>query len=450
MSAPLPSIPAYATQGMPQNIELEKCLVSSVMQDEDVLADVIEIVPDSEMLFHAGAREIYRAVLEMNAKGEARDLQLITQYLYINGRIKDAGGMEGVAEIFACSPTKVHARYYAVKVRDTWMLRRLIYLGTDLARNASEFAGDANDIRADHEREIFALGDVGHESKVESSAQISHQVMDLIDAYGRNEKLGISFGFIDVDNIFCGMEPKSVTVLAGRPGGGKSKLAGNVIVNAAQNGVPVMLYSLEMTNREIGLRIACSLSSIDHFRLVHNQLTPKERIRLNDACNELGKLPIHWQDTPGMRPSELLASLRRMKRKHNIQLAVIDHMLLMQPDNRSHRSRNDEVGEISRMLKLAAKEVDIPILALCQMNRSVEGRSDDTPRLSDLRDSGNIEQDADNVIFLHRKAVGDGLSQPDTVDLHIAKQRNGPQGKVTLLDRANCYRFENWHRGLPQ
>lgn len=445
MTARLPNAAKSVAKILPNDADLEKRLVSSVLQDRDTLADVIEILPDSDAFYHAGPKLIYQSILEMNGKGEPIDLTLVTQHLYQSGRIKDVGGPAGVAEVFSLSPTRANAIHYAKRILDLWTLRRMVYLGSDMARDAMEQSGgEPAEIRAKFEQELFALNEVALDCKPMTSVQISHQVMDLIDRYNNGQKVGLPFGFIDIDKIFCGMSPKSLTVLAGRPSGGKSKLAGNVIVSAAQSGIPVMLYSLEMTNEEIGLRIACALGSIDHYRLVHKMLTWEEQKRLNDACNELGKLPIHWQDKPGMRPSELRASLRRMKRRHGIQLAVLDHMLLMQPDKRSHKTRNDEVGEISRMLKLAAKEANIPILALCQMNRSVEGRSDETPRLSDLRDSGNIEQDADNVIFLHRKLAKDGELPQTTVDIFIAKQRNGPPGKATLFDRAECYRFENY------
>ena len=222
------------------------------------------------------------------------------------------------------------------------------------------------------------------------------------------------------------------------------------MTNLAQDGKAVLLFNLEMSNRETGLRIACAIANVDHYRLTHSLLTDGEKTRLNDACIQLGSLPIHWLDKPSLKPLELRSTLRRMKRRHGIELAVVDHILLMQPDAKNHRTRNDEVGEISRMVKLAAKESGVAILGLTQMNRAIEGRGDDPPRLSDLRDSGNIEQDADSVMFLHRKPHGEGEPRPTTVDIYIAKQRNGPQGKATLFDRENCFRFENFHRGFPQ
>lgn len=440
-----------ATKVPPHDANLEKCLVSSAMHDRDTLADAREIIPSEDMLYHAGARVIYGALLEMDSQGLAIDLQLVSSHLYQSGKLEQIGGYPGLEDVFRESPTRANAVFYARKVRDLWVLRQMAMIGTDMSRDAMEMAGgEPAEIRAKYEQELFSLGEVGIDGKPVTSVQVSHSLMDMADRYANGERVGLGLGFLDIDKIFCGMAPKSVTILAGRPGGGKSKLAGNVIVNTAKEGKPVMLYSLEMTNEEIGMRMACALGNIDHFRLIHNMLSADEQKRLHEAFTELGQLPIHWQDRPGLKPSELRASLRRMKRRHGIELAVVDHMLLMQPDKKSQRSRNDEVGEISRMLKLSAKEANIAMLALCQMNRAVEGRADDTPRLSDLRDSGNIEQDADAVLFLHRKAARDGEPQPTTVDVHIAKQRNGPPGKATLFDRAGCFRFENYIPGFAR
>lgn len=433
----------------PSNHDLEKSLVSSILQNKDVFADVVEVVPTEEMFHDPGAREVYRAILELNRKGEPFDTAIVGQHLYKTGRVNEVGGMGNYAEITKFSPTTVNAKTYAIQVKDLWMARQMIYIGNDMARDASELAGgEPAEIRARYEKELFSLAEVGVESKALTSNQVMASVMDGIDRYSDSKGNGPKTGFIDIDCVFMGFSDSTVTVLAGRPGGGKSKFAGNVIVNLANEGVRSMFYSLEMTNEEIGTRMACSVANVDNYRLIHGMLTDEEKSRLNDACAELGRMPVFWQDRPGLKPMELLASLRRMKRRHGIQFAVIDHMLLMGTD-RKYNSRNDEVGEISRTIKLAAKELKIPILALCQMNRGVEHRTDECPRLSDLRDSGNIEQDADNVMFLHREKPKD--STPiTTVDVHIAKQRNGPLGKATLYDRANCFRFENFQRGFSQ
>lgn len=175
------------------------------------------------------------------------------------------------------------------------------------------------------------------------------QVLSRIERYANGEKAGLPFGYIDVDNIFCGMAPKAVTLLAGRPGGGKSKLAANVAVNIAEQGIGVGFFSLEMSNEELGLRVACAISGVDHYLLTKNKLNDEQSRQLSDACHHLSRLPIHWQDKPGLKPAELMAWMMRLKRKEKIGLAIVDHILLMRPDHRvNNRSRNDEVGDISR------------------------------------------------------------------------------------------------------
>lgn len=425
---------------LPKNVELEQTLVSQAMQSREAFGEASEIVPHEDRFSHAGCRTIWRALRELNAKGEPWDLPLLAAYLGRTHQLADAGGYAAITDIFSKSLTTTQAAHYAVKVNDLWQLRAMVLIGQDMARDAAEMSGGtAEEIRAKYEQQLFGLAENGLTAKAITSKELSEEVEERMQRIMNGEKAGFATGFIDIDNVFNGMTPKSVTLLAGRPGGGKTKLAVNVAQYLAEQGTRIAFYSLEMANVELGLRVATAISGIDSHLMLHNRLTREQWQSMLAANSVLAKYPIYWQDKPGLRPTELIASLRRMKRRHGIQLAIVDHILLMQPDQRMGRSRNDEVGDISRMVKLAAKEIDIPILALCQMNRGIEGRND-APRLSDLRDSGNLEQDADNVIFLHKPKEE---AQGDIVDIYIAKQRNGPTGKCSLFDRKGVFRFEN-------
>jgi len=423
---------------LPVSDQFERCMVSCALQDKDALAEVMGVIPLADMLYHPLPKMAYNAAIELNLQGKGIDLVLLEDYLKRTGNEVEH---EALSSLFHAMKTFDNVLDYANLVLEEWMTRQMGQIGVELTEESLSTVSPKETL-SNYEQRLGRLSEAGDDGKPQTSKQVSDDVAELVKGYRSGSGFGIGFGIPSVDKVFYGMAPSSVTILAGRPGGGKSKLAGNVLANLAKGGMPIMVYNLEMTNKKVGLRIACSLAEVNHYQLVNRYITDEQNDRLNDAIDFMATLPIHWQDKPGLKPMELRASLRRMKRKHGIQLAVIDHVLLMQTDkSTSHRTRNDEVGEVSRMVKLCAKETEIPILALCQMNRGIENRND-CPRLSDLRDSGNIEQDADNVLFLHKPKGEDDQNSNNIVELHIAKQREGPQGVVDLLDRREIYRFD--------
>lgn len=428
----------------PMDRDLELQLVSQAMQSREAFSDAAEILPSEERFHDHACRTIWRAMRDLHGQGKPWDLQLLSAHLHQTGQLADAGGYAGMSDTYTLAPTTANATHYAERIHDLWLLRSLAMAGQSMHRDAMERAGTTPaELRAKYERELFTLGESGSVGKPITSKELASLTADRLQRIVDGEKVGFPFGFVDIDRIFTGLAPKTVTLLAGRPGGGKTKLAVNVVAHLATLGIPTAFYSLEMANEELGLRLACALSSVDSTIVTQNRMDDDQWRAVNAACDSIARMPTYWQDKPGLKPAELIASLRRMKRQHGVEVAVVDHILLMRPDERQNgRSRNDEVGDISRMVKLAAKEVGVAILALCQMNRGIEGRND-APRLSDLRDSGNLEQDADNVLFLH-KPKDDGMGPGDVVDIYIAKQRNGPTGKCSLYDRKGVFRFENF------
>lgn len=420
--------------------EIERMLCSIAMQSREAFTDACEIIPNEDRFHNASCNAIWASLRHLNAKGDPWSVQALSAVISETRRLPDVGGWVGLTETYSLAPITAGVEYYARKVHELWLVRSLLAFGIQVQRDALDRgATTAEELLAKAERAIFALSETGVSVGAISSKELAILVADKLDRIEKGERGGLPLGFTDIDRIFVGMAPKSVTILAGRPGGGKTKLAINTAMHLSDLGIRGVFYSLEMSNLELGLRMAYAISGVDSQMHHAGKLTDEQWKLLHNACHTIAQMNISWQDKPGLKVSELISSLRKLKRTQAIEYAVIDHILLMRPDHhQAGRSRNDDVGEVSRMVKLAAKEVDIPILALCQMNRGIEGRND-APRLSDLRDSGNLEQDADNVIFLHKPK--DELG--NMVDIYIAKQRNGPTGKCSLVDRKGVFRFEN-------
>lgn len=429
---------------LPHDAALERELVGSILVRAEAMDEVVPILPTPSAFCHAGCGKVYETALRLYRDGQPVTLVSVGHALHAGGGIVDLGPTAGLAHDFLAglardAATPWHAAYFARKVKALETARSMIFLGRQMAEDAQKLAGEPDELRADYERRLFELGEAATHDQPKGNAEVMSRVYDRLEAYEKGERVGIDTGFVDLDAVLNGLRDGELIVLAGRPGMGKSKLAGNVVVNIAKAGVPAALFNLEMSNEEVAERFACAESRVDHFALRNGKVDGDARRRVAVAVGQLRELPIFWHDRPSLRPSELLSHLRRLKRKHGIGLAVVDHLLLMGNDQR-HHSQNDRIGEISRMLKLTAKEVRLPVIALCQMNRGIDSRHDDMPRLSDLRDSGNIEQDADTVLFLHKKRGEQGAS----VQLVVAKQRNGPTTILHLYDDAKSYRFSNY------
>jgi replicative DNA helicase len=424
----------------PHDANLERAVLGAVFENPGAFDELQTLLPGEDAFHNPLCRAAYAILKRRSAAGEPLDLPGVAREL--DGRQDELGGWGALAELvrFSCIPASL--AYHAGQLRKLALARRLGYFAEQLAADVRAQA-DPDDLRAAAEKTLFTLGETATASKPKPCHEVMFAVMDRVDAYGRGERVGLETGFVDLDAVVGGFRPGEFIVLAGRPGMGKSKLAGNIAVNVAQRGQAVALFNLEMSNEEVAERFACAEARVDHFMLRNGRVDQDARDRVQRAAVALQGLPMLWFDRPSLKPSELLSHLRQLKRQHDLQLAVVDHLLLMGNDQK-HSSQNDRVGEISRMLKLCAKEVGVPVLGLCQMNRGIESRTEDMPRLSDLRDSGNIEQDADTVLFLH-KPRGDDVTPAHK--LVVAKQRNGPTTLLHLHDDAKCYRFTNYAGG---
>jgi replicative DNA helicase len=427
------------TQIPPHDKDLERSVLAAVFDSPEAFDDLRSALPGPDAFYDFLHRTVFTSLCELAAEGKPLDLAAVSTNLHAKGLAEDVGGWGKLTELCGSPIRPAAIPEHADQLRKLHLARQLGYLGQHYASEAWNRKADPDELRAQFEKELFELGTSGSALKPKEMAEIMASVMDRIDAYSRGEKIGIPTGFIDVDNMIGGMAPGELIILAGRPGQGKSMLAVNIVTNLLENEVPSYLFNLEMGNEEVGERMVCAIASIDHFALRTGRLPADERDKALKVAMNLQSAPVVWQDRPTLKPSELLSALRLEKRKKGIKLAVVDHLLLMGNDEK-YNTENDRVGEISRMLKLAAKDVGITVLALCQMNRAIDRRADEMPRLSDLRDSGNIEADADVVMFLHKQS-----SEPDGVStLFIAKQRNGPTAMIRLVSNKKSFRFHNY------
>lgn len=435
---------AALTTEPPHDLDLERNVLAAVFDNPETFDELRTILPGQNAFYGHLHRVIFGILSDLSAAGKPLDLPAVSTIIHDRGW-QDELGPEGwgvLTEFCGAGISAAAVPYHAQQLRKLYVARSLLALGSQMAGDVLRRRMDPDDLRAEFERQLFSLGESAVALKPKNSASVMNAVLDRLDAYSRRERVGLETGFIDIDNALGGMRPSELVILAGRPGQGKSMLAVNIATHLStlDPPVPVYLFNLEMSNEEVAERVVCAESGVDHFALRTGRLGKEQEEKALRAAMTLRSMPVLWQDRPSMKPSELLSCLRREKRKQGVKLAIVDHLLLMGNDQQ-HRTQNDRVGEVSRMLKLAAKEVGIPILALCQMNRGIDGRSDEMPRLSDLRDSGNIEQDADTVMFLHRQS---SEQEENVSTLFIAKQRNGPTAMIRLVANKKSFRFHNY------
>lgn len=422
----------------PHDAELERAVLASVFEAPEAFDELQTSLAGPEAFHTALCRTIYGVLCRLNAAGKPLDLASVARE--IDGQAGDLGGWGALGDLTTYAVRPATVPFHAQQLRKLHLARQMAHFAETLTADVrGKF--DPDELRAWAERELFGMGEASLASRPKTCGEVMGKVLDRLEAYSKQQKVGLETKFVDLDGVLGGLREQELIILAGRPGMGKSKLAGNIALSLAKRGHPVVLFNLEMSNEEMGERFACAEARVDHFALRNGKVDDAARERVTKAAVAIQHYPLFWFDRPSLRPSELLSHLRRLKRRESIELTVVDHLLLLGNDQK-HHSQNDRVGEISRMLKLAAKDVKIPVLALCQMNRGIESRHDDEPRLSDLRDSGNIEQDADTVLFLHKKR--NAQVSDNTVDLVVAKQRNGPTTRLHLYDDAKSFRFTNY------
>ncbi len=433
----------------PNSIEAEQSLIGGLMLDAlawDKIADVIT----ADDFYRKDHRLIFTAIAGLIESGSPCDVVTVSEHLDSRGELDNAGGLEYLATLSNETAGAANARAYAKILRERATLRALISAGNEIAGSA--FTNDgrtAAEVLDDAEKMVFEIADKGTRGKsgFKSLKDILPEAVDRIDTLHQSDGdiTGISTGYHEFDKLTAGLQPGDLVIVAGRPSMGKTTLAVNMAENAAIGSkVPTAIFSMEMPAQQLAFRMISSLGRVDQTHLRTGNFPDEDWSRINTAVQLMSEAPIFIDDTPSLSPGEIRARARRLQREHGLGLIVVDYLQLMQvPGNKENRAT--EISEISRGLKALAKELSCPVIALSQLNRSVEQRTDKRPVMSDLRESGAIEQDADLILFIYREEVyNQDTPRKGIADIAIAKQRNGPIGDFPLTFVGRYTKFENW------
>ena len=430
----------------PQSIEAEQSVIGSMLIDKEVIPVVMEVLKPEDF-YRPDHKEIYDVIIELFDKAQPIDLITVSERLKLHGKLELVGGLEYLTNIATEVPTTANVKHYAKIVEEKSLLRKLIKASSDivdLGFNASE---EVSFILDKAEQNIFDI-------LQKRSSQGFVPIKDvLVDTFNKLEELynnkghitGIPTGFSDLDFKTSGMHNSDLVLIAARPAMGKTAFALNLAQNAAvHSGVPVAIFSLEMSKEQLVNRMLCSEAMVDSNKMKTGQLEDNDWQKVARALGPLSEAPIFIDDTPGISITEIRAKCRRLKLEHNLGLVVIDYLQLMQGSRSRSENRQQEISEISRSLKILAKEINIPVICLSQLSRAAETRTDHRPILSDLRESGAIEQDADIVMFLYR----DDYYNPETekkniAEVILAKHRSGSTGTVELVWLGQYTKFAN-------
>ncbi len=421
----------------PQNRSAENAVLGSILRWPEALLDVGQLLTPGDFYQHHH-QQIFAAMLRLCGEGTPVDLLSVYQGVKAAGFEKDCPPAY-LAKLWDNNPTGNNAAYYAGLVKDASIRRSLIHAANEIIRDAYDGTPGA-ELLEQAERSIFQIADVGSKGDAVPIKFAVTEAMERIEAValGKAKAGGLPTGFIDLDIILGGLHPGELTVVGARPSVGKSAFGLSLLHNVTLGGGGALFVSLEMSKSELAHRLLSSESRIDSGHMKKAFLTESEWGRLADARNVLERPNVFIDDTPAQRVFRIAATARRLKLKHEIALVVIDYVQLIDPEDR-RAPRQEQVASFSRRLKLMARELKIPVVAMAQLNRGVEERQNQRPKLSDLRESGALEQDPDNVILLHRDET-----RPGCLDVIVAKQRNGPTGAVTLAWLSHCMRFDNW------
>ena len=431
---------------MPHDADAEQAVLSSILMDKDAAAEAFEILK-AEDFYSPENKAVYEAAFQLYTKGEPIDVVTVKNQLEENGVFAEIGGVETLANIAAAVGSSVNVKSYAKIVEEKSVLRRLIKLSGDISETSYKANDDINSILDKAEKGIF---DVMQNRNTDSFASIMDVAFDAFSniekIYNSSEKItGISTGFTDFDNKTAGLQKSDLILIAARPSMGKTAFVLNVAQHAAlKENVPVAIFSLEMSKEQLVNRMLCAEALVDAQKVRTGELNNDDWNKLVEGMGRLSEAPIYIDDTPGITAMDIRAKCRRLKLEKGLGLVVIDYLQLMSGSGRSD-SRQQEISEISRSLKAVAREIEAPVIALSQLSRACEARSDHRPMLSDLRESGAIEQDADLVAFLYRDEYyfPEKTEKKNMAELIIAKQRNGPTGTVNLTWLGPYTKFAN-------
>jgi len=431
----------------PQNIDAEESIISAILLDNNTLFEILDTLSSYDF-YRTAHQKIFEAITELFHRGDPIDLVTLADYLKNKNQLDEIGGAVYLAKIVDTAPIPSNAPNYAKIIRDKAALRRMITAANKISNRCFEFSAEVDDIIDYAESTIFEIAENKTRPAVYPINKIIETNIDaLVERRGNKSIMsGVPTGFKKLNTLTSGLQKSDLIILAARPGMGKTALALNLARNVAVDAeVPVVFFSLEMSKEQLSMRLLCSEARLDSARLRDGYFSDEDWHNLTDAADVLSNAPIFIDDSPELSSLDIKTKTRRLKLEKNIGLIIIDYLQLMK--SRISKERRDlEISEMSRSLKGLAKEVDIPIIALSQLNRRLEDRSDKRPQLSDLRESGALEQDADLVIFIYRDEIyNKEETNPNKgeAEIHLAKHRNGPVGvsKLTFIDKYT--RFED-------
>jgi replicative DNA helicase len=429
----------------PQSSEAEQSVLGGIMIENESLYEVLQVLrPDD--FYHETHRSIYQALISLSEKGEPADLVTLTEQLQSENALERIGGASYIARLVDSVPTAANILHYAKIVKDKAVLREMIHTCATLSTQCMSEPGDVDEFLDKAEGRIFDLSQRRSHVSFVPLAEVLKDSFQQIETLHQNKgKIsGVASGFAEVDKITNGFQNSDLVIIAGRPSMGKTSFALNIAQHAAlEQKTAVAIFSLEMSREQIGMRLLCGEGRVDSALLRKGELGDEDWLRLTRVAGKLSEAKIFIDDSAGLTPLEMKAKARRLKSAHNIGLIVVDYLQLMRSERRSE-NRVQEISDISLNLKALAKEMRVPVLALSQLNRGVDSRDNKRPQMSDLRESGAIEQDADVIAFIYRDEVYNSESpERGIAEVIIAKHRNGPIGKAKLAFLGQYTRFED-------
>src|SRR4051794_38014897 len=429
----------------PQNLDAEQGVLGSVLLDNDVLHEVVPILKVED--FYRDVHQVlYRTIRDLYDLGKAIDVITLAEELTRRDQFKAIGGDETLAQIVNCVPHAANGKYYADIVRQKSISRDLIECANEMLRDGYSNNFTAEQLLEAAEQRVFNIAEDQTKGDTVEVKDVLHEAMERIGLHAESKHAisGVSTGYHELDDMTTGFQPNQLIIIAARPSMGKTALALNICEHAAADlKLPVLFVSLEMGRMELAERILCSRSRVDGHKLRTGQgIGAKEMAMLGRGYDAIRLAPLFIDDTPARNMLQITANARRLRLRQNLGMIVVDYIQLVDSED-SRDSRQEQIAKISRRLKTLARQLQVPVIALSQLNRAVENREDRRPRMADLRESGAIEQDADLVLLLHRPEYYDPNDQPGIAELIVAKNRNGATGPVKLTFLKHITRFEN-------
>jgi len=440
---------AESLRSPPFSLEAERSVLGGLMLDNEAWIQVADRISDVDF-YRRDHRLIFQAIKALAEDSKPCDVVTLSEWLEQNGELDSAGGLAYLGELAKNTPSAAHIATYADIVRERSVLRQLIGVGVKISESAFNSEGrPSSDLLDNAEKLVFEIAEQGSHARggFRPVKDLLSEVVDRIDLLFQSDSsiTGVATGFKDVDELTSGLQPGDLVIIAGRPSMGKTAMAMNIVEHAAiGEGLSTAVFSMEMPAEQLAMRMMSSLGRIDQHRVRTGKLHDEDWPRLTSAVGMLSEARLFIDDTPALTPTEVRARARRVAREHGLDLIVLDYLQLMQVAG-NKENRATEISEVSRSLKALAKELRVPVVALSQLNRAVEQREDKRPRMSDLRESGSIEQDADVIMFIYRDEVyNEDSPEKGKAEINVAKQRNGPIGTRTLAFLGKYTRFENF------